>query len=100
MDVVVCPPYVSLGEAVQLLGITEIAVAAQNVVHYQVTQPGRTRRSAPRRVAIVSATYIAGRRSISLVLGKPTAGKPLTLTVTGLVGEDGQHVSTFQTRLD
>jgi triosephosphate isomerase (TIM) len=31
VDVVVCPPYVSLGEAVQILGITEIAVAAQNV---------------------------------------------------------------------
>jgi triosephosphate isomerase (TIM) len=31
VDVVVCPPYVSLGEAVQALAGTEIAVAAQNV---------------------------------------------------------------------
>src|SRR5919201_5113527 len=30
-DVVVCPPYVSLAVAVQLLAPTEIAVAAQNV---------------------------------------------------------------------
>jgi triosephosphate isomerase len=30
-DVVVCPPYVSLGVAVQVLAGTEIAVAAQNV---------------------------------------------------------------------
>ena len=30
-DVVVCPPYVSLAEAVQVLAGTEIAVAAQNV---------------------------------------------------------------------
>jgi triosephosphate isomerase len=30
-DVVVCPPYVSLAVAVQLLAGTEIAVAAQNV---------------------------------------------------------------------
>jgi triosephosphate isomerase len=31
VDVVVCPPYVSLGAAVQVLAGTEIAVAAQNV---------------------------------------------------------------------
>jgi len=31
VDVVVCPPFVSLGVAVQLLAGTEIAVAAQNV---------------------------------------------------------------------
>src|SRR6266508_2340586 len=31
VDVVVCPPYVSLAVAVQLLAVTEIAVAAQNV---------------------------------------------------------------------
>jgi triosephosphate isomerase (TIM) len=31
VDVVICPPYVSLAEAVQVLGMTEIAVAAQNV---------------------------------------------------------------------
>jgi triosephosphate isomerase (TIM) len=34
-DVVVCPPYVSLAVAVQLLARTEIAVAAQNV-HWEV----------------------------------------------------------------
>ena len=34
VDVVVCPPYVSLAVAVQLLAGTEIAVAAQNV-HWQ-----------------------------------------------------------------
>src|SRR5436305_13929567 len=31
VDVVVCPPFVSLAAAVQLLAGTEIAVAAQNV---------------------------------------------------------------------
>src|SRR5215210_9198408 len=31
VDVVVCPPYVSLAVAVQLLAGTEVAVAAQNV---------------------------------------------------------------------
>src|SRR5947209_4546661 len=35
VDVVVCPPFVSLAVAVQLLAGTEIAVAAQNV-HWEV----------------------------------------------------------------
>jgi triosephosphate isomerase len=35
VDVVVCPPYVSLATAVQLLADTEVAVAAQNVAWAQ-----------------------------------------------------------------
>ncbi len=38
VDVVVCPPYVSLAVAVQLLAGTEIAVAAQNV-HWEAEGP-------------------------------------------------------------
>ena len=38
VDVVVCPPYVSLAVAVQLLAGTEIAVAAQNV-HWEEEGP-------------------------------------------------------------
>ncbi len=38
VDVVVCPPYVSLAVAVQLLAGTEIAVAAQNV-HWEGEGP-------------------------------------------------------------
>jgi triosephosphate isomerase (TIM) len=38
VDVVVCPPYVSLAVAVQLLAGTEIAVAAQNV-HWEPEGP-------------------------------------------------------------
>jgi triosephosphate isomerase (TIM) len=38
MDVVVCPPFVSLAVAVQLLAGTEIAVAAQNV-HWETEGP-------------------------------------------------------------
>ncbi len=38
VDVVVCPPYMSLAIAVQLLAGTEIAVAAQNV-HWEGEAP-------------------------------------------------------------
>jgi triosephosphate isomerase (TIM) len=45
-DVVVCPPYVSLAVAVQLLAGTEIAVAAQNV-HWEPEGPFTGEISAP-----------------------------------------------------
>ena len=38
VDVVICPPFVSLAVAVQLLAGTEIAVAAQNV-HWEEEGP-------------------------------------------------------------
>ena len=41
VNVVVCPPYVSLAIAVQLLAGTEIAVAAQNAHWEQEGRPGR-----------------------------------------------------------
>jgi triosephosphate isomerase len=46
VDVVVCPPYVSLAVAVQLLAGTEIAVAAQNV-HWEPEGPFTGEISAP-----------------------------------------------------
>jgi triosephosphate isomerase len=46
VDVVVCPPYVSLAVAVQLLAGTEIAVAAQNV-HWELEGPFTGEISAP-----------------------------------------------------
>jgi triosephosphate isomerase len=46
VDVVVCPPYVSLAVAVQLLAGTEIAVAAQNV-HWEDGGPYTGEISAP-----------------------------------------------------
>src|SRR5881409_1544077 len=45
-DVVVCPPFVSLAVAVQLLAGTEIAVAAQNV-HWEDEGPYTGEISAP-----------------------------------------------------
>jgi triosephosphate isomerase len=46
VDVVVCPPFVSLAVAVQLLAGTEIAVAAQNV-HWEAEGPYTGEISAP-----------------------------------------------------
>jgi triosephosphate isomerase len=46
VDVVVCPPFVSLAVAVQLLAGTEIAVAAQNV-HWEAEGPYTGEMSAP-----------------------------------------------------
>jgi triosephosphate isomerase len=46
VDVVVCPPFVSLASAVQLLAGTEIAVAAQNV-HWEPEGPYTGEISAP-----------------------------------------------------
>jgi triosephosphate isomerase (TIM) len=46
VDVVICPPYVSLAVAVQLLAGTEIAVAAQNV-HWESQGPFTGEISAP-----------------------------------------------------
>src|SRR5215831_13595584 len=46
VDVVVCPPYVSLATAVQLLAGTDVAVAAQNV-HWETEGPFTGEISAP-----------------------------------------------------
>ncbi len=46
VDVAVCPPFVSLGAAVQALAGTDIAVAAQNV-HWEVEGPYTGEISAP-----------------------------------------------------
>ena len=56
VDVVVCPPFVSLAVAVQLLAGTEIAVAAQNV-HWESEGPYTGEISAPmlREVGVYGA---------------------------------------------
>jgi hypothetical protein len=75
------------------------AGVASGVAHYSVTQPGRTRHSAPRNVPVLSVAYNAGSPSVTLVLGKSTAGKPLTLTAQGLIGANGNSVATIVTQL-
>jgi hypothetical protein len=73
--------------------------SAQNIGHYGVVQPGRTKRSALKSVPILSATYNSGNNSVTLALGKSTAGKPLTLTASGLVSLGGEPVEAIVTNL-
>jgi hypothetical protein len=75
------------------------AGAAQNIGNYHVVQPRRSKHSAPKGVRVLSATYNPGNNSVMLVLGKSTAGKPLMLTATGLVGAAGSPVATIITAL-
>jgi hypothetical protein len=64
-----------------------------------VTQPGRNKKSPPKLIAVRAAQLGPDGRSVTLVLGKYNAKKPLTLTATGLVAADGTPVVTIITRL-
>jgi len=66
---------------------------------YVVTQPGRTKKSAPKSIRVASATLGAGGTSITLLLGAYASKKPLTLKATGLVGAIGAPVATVMTGL-
>ena len=66
---------------------------------YQVTQPGRTKKSAPKHVGVTSMTLGPGGTSVILTLGSYTAAKPLTLMASGLTGANGAAVAAFVTGL-
>jgi hypothetical protein len=66
---------------------------AQAPGHYRVTQPGRKKRGAAKLIAVRSLALGPGDTSVTLVLGKYDARKPLTLTATGLVGADGTRAA-------
>ena len=74
------------------------ALASPNA-NYLVTQPGRTKKSAPKNVGITSVTLGPGGTSVILTLGTFTAAKPLTLTAAGLTGADGAAVASLVTGL-
>jgi hypothetical protein len=66
---------------------------------YQVTQPGRTRRSARKVIPVLAASLGPGGTSVVLVLGKYVKTKPLVLTAAGLRGADGTPLATTIVRL-
>ena len=66
---------------------------------YQVTQAGKTRKSAPKHVPVTSMTLGTGGTSVILTLGNYTTGKPLTLMASGLTGANGAPVKPFTTGL-
>jgi hypothetical protein len=67
--------------------------------NYLVTQPGRTKKSAPKNVRIASVTLGPGGTSVILTLGTYTARKPLTLHASGFTGANGGSVASFVTGL-
>jgi hypothetical protein len=75
------------------------AGAAETIGNYQVTQPGRARRSARKLIPVLAASLDPGGTSVSLILAKANPTKPLTLTVTGLLSANNTPVATIVTRL-
>ena len=67
--------------------------------NFLVTQPGRTKKAPPKSVRVASATLGPGGTSVILTLAKFTAGKPLTLKASGLIGANGGAVASFVTGL-
>jgi hypothetical protein len=68
------------------------ASSAQLAGNYVVTQVvGKKKKAVPVRLA----TYNAGARSVSLILGNKKPGKGLQVTVSGLRGAGGAPVATF-----
>jgi uncharacterized repeat protein (TIGR01451 family) len=69
--------------------------SASTSSHYQLTQPGRTKRSAPKRIQIRSVRVSSNGLSVALTPGKYESKKPLHLTITGLAGAQNQSVATI-----
>jgi hypothetical protein len=75
------------------------AVAAAEVSHYLVTQPGRTRHSGPRLIPVLAAQAGQGGGSVTLILGRFNAARRLSVSATGLRGADGSPLATIVTRV-
>ncbi len=71
---------------------------ASSTHNYQVTQPGRFRRSRPSPVVIRSAQYEPTGDMVILKLGRFGPRKPLNLTIKGLVWA-GVPATTIATSL-
>jgi hypothetical protein len=74
------------------------ASVAQNVSHYQVVQPRPGRGHRTTNIPVRLAQY-GPTNSVTLTLGKFQANRPLTLTITGLLGATGVPAATIVTRL-
>src|SRR3954453_4695159 len=75
VDVVVCPPYVSLATAVQVLAGTDIAVAAQNV-HWDDAGGFTGRGSGPVLGQLGVNAFIVARRERRPPCGNPNETAP------------------------
>jgi hypothetical protein len=68
--------------------------AASDVAHFQVTQPGTLRGSRPRVVHVHAASYDPAAWKVKLFFST-FSRKPLTLTVTSLLGSAGTPMEGF-----
>jgi plastocyanin len=74
-------------------------IVAIQTSHYMVTQPGATKKAKPKPVAVQMAMYNPSNNSVMLMLGKFNTKKPLTATVSGLLGATELQVASFTTKL-
>src|SRR4029079_2989586 len=96
VDVVVCPPYVSLAPAVQVLAGTDVAVAAQNV-HWETEGAFTGEISAPMLFELGVYGAIVGHSERRQLFGetdenvakRAAAGLEAGLSIIACVGETG-----------
>jgi hypothetical protein len=74
------------------------AIGSPNA-QYVVTQPGRTKKSAPKHVGVTSMTLGPGGTSVILTVASSAGSKALTLMASGLTGANGAAVAAFTTGL-
>jgi plastocyanin len=73
--------------------------SAQDVSHYQVTQPGATKKAHPKAILVGMAMYTPSTDTVMLMLGKFNTAKPVNLTVSGLQGATEATIPQFTTKL-
>jgi uncharacterized repeat protein (TIGR01451 family) len=87
-----------IGFQISFSGSLDLA-SATATSHYRLTQPGRTRKSAPKLIPVKSVTVSPDGRVITLAAGKYDVKKTLQLTAAGLLGSRGQAVAKIVIRL-